>query len=173
MCISTLNMNCWAISLFVLVQLHSVTILVIPPGIMWIQDGQCKCQLCCEGTHSQKAFIVPRYGSPNRKGSSYKTRRRLLVISVYCVFCTLVRLSGMIIWVCYSIYLHAKPQGCLMRPSAITKLTVHFTCGVMSALVICKQRKECGHTWHPMYLLRPCVLKQQTQIQYLCLRSCF
>ena len=34
----------------------------------------------------------------------------------------------------------------LKWPSAITRLTTHFICDPMSALVICKQRKEYGHT---------------------------
>ena len=37
---------------------------------------------------------------------------------------------------------------------------VHFTCGLMSALVICQQRKEYGHTLHWMALLIPGVIMQ-------------
>ena len=43
---------------------------------------------------------------------------------------------------------------------AITGLTAHFTCGLMSGLVNCKHRKECGHTWHWMSLLRPDFVNQ-------------
>ena len=44
--------------------------------------------------------------------------------------------------------------------SAITRLTVHYICGLVSDLVICKHREECGHTWHGMSFLRPGVIKQ-------------
>ena len=47
-----------------------------------------------------------------------------------------------------------------MEPSAITSLTAHFTCGVMSDLMICKHTKDYGHTSHQMSLLRPGVIKQ-------------
>ena len=43
----------------------------------------------------------------------------------------------------------------------ITRLTAHFTCGLMSDLVICKCRKEYGHEWHQMSLLRPAVIKNK------------
>ena len=40
--------------------------------------------------------------------------------------------------------------------SGNTRLTVHFMCGLMSDLVMCKCRKEYayGHAWHQMSLLR-------------------
>ena len=45
--------------------------------------------------------------------------------------------------------------------SAITRLTDNFKCDLMSDLVICKHRKEYGHTQHWMSLLTPDVIKQQ------------
>ena len=48
--------------------------------------------------------------------------------------------------------------------SAITRLTVHYTCDLMSDVVICKHRIECGHTWHWLSLLKPSgQLRTQTQ----------
>ena len=38
-------------------------------------------------------------------------------------------------------------------------LTAHVTCGLMSVL-ICELRKEDGHTWHRMSILKPDVIKQ-------------
>ena len=58
------------------------------------------------------------------------------------------------------------PKEDLKCPSAITKLTAHFTCGVMFHLAICKHRKEYGHVWHRMSVLRLGVVKQhKTQTQ--------
>ena len=34
-----------------------------------------------------------------------------------------------------------KPQRDIKGPSAITRLTTHFTCGLMSDLVICKHKR--------------------------------
>ena len=48
-------------------------------------------------------------------------------------------------------------------PSAIIKLTAHFTCSLMSTLMICKYRKEYGHAWHWMSILRPGVSTHKTQ----------
>ena len=62
--------------------------------------------------------------------------------------------SGVIQWVGVT-----NPWGKLKWPCAITRLTAHFMCGLMSDLVICKFRKY-GHTWHRMSLLRPGVIKQ-------------
>ena len=39
-----------------------------------------------------------------------------------------------------------KPLKKIKWPSAITMLTTHFMCGLMSDLVICKHRKENSHT---------------------------
>ena len=53
-----------------------------------------------------------------------------------------------------------------IRHSAITRLTAHFTCGLVSALVLYKQRKEYSHTWHWMSLLRSGVtIQHKTQTQ--------
>ena len=48
-----------------------------------------------------------------------------------------------------------QPTRKIKWPSAIIRLTAHFTC-VLSDLEIFKY----GHTWHPMSRLRPGVLKQ-------------
>ena len=50
-----------------------------------------------------------------------------------------------------------NPWELLKWPTAITRLTAHFICGLMSALVIWKQRKEDGNTWYRMSLLGPSV----------------
>ena len=44
--------------------------------------------------------------------------------------------------------------------SAVTLMTAHFTCGLMSGLVICKHTKEYGHPGHEMSLLRSGVIEQ-------------
>ena len=49
-------------------------------------------------------------------------------------------------------------------PPAITRLTVHFTCGLMSDLLISKHRKKYGHTWHWVSLLRPGVTSQHKHL---------
>ena len=71
-------------------------------------------------------------------------------------------MSGMLI--------HTYPHKPLMKikfPSAITRLTAHFTCDLMSALVIYNHRKD-GYTWHWMSFLRPGGIKQhKTQTQTL------
>ena len=54
---------------------------------------------------------------------------------------------------------HTNCIGRLKWPSAIARLTVPNT-SLMSALVICKLRKDCGYTWHWMSLLRPGNIKQ-------------
>ena len=53
---------------------------------------------------------------------------------------------------CVSIHTYTNPRGRLKWPCAITRLTTHFMCGLMSDLVICKFRKsmvihdaECPH----------------------------
>ena len=43
--------------------------------------------------------------------------------------------------------------------STTARLTTHFTYGLMSAVMICKQRKEYGHAWLQMSILRQDVIK--------------
>ena len=62
-------------------------------------------------------------------------------------------------WVCYSIHTTQPPEE-VKWPSAISRLAALYICGLMSGLVICKDRKEYGHTWHWMSYLRPGVIKQ-------------
>ena len=53
---------------------------------------------------------------------------------------------------------HTFPHKTLQKikcTSEITRLTGHFTFGLMSNLVIYKHRKEYGYTWHGMPALRP------------------
>ena len=50
--------------------------------------------------------------------------------------------SVVIKWVCYPIYTHINPWEKLNLPYAITRLTAHFMCGLMSDLVICNFRKS-------------------------------
>ena len=53
-------------------------------------------------------------------------------------------------------------------PYAVTRMTAHFMCGLMSDLVICKCRQKMyGHTWHWMSLLRPGVIRQHKPNQTL------
>ena len=47
---------------------------------------------------------------------------------------------------------HAHHWGRLKRSYAIIMLTCHFTCSMMSALVICKYRKKHDPTWHRIKL---------------------
>ena len=61
----------------------------------------------------------------------------------------------------HAMHTYTKLWGRLKWPSAITRLTTHFTCSLVSDLVICKQRKEYDHIWHRMSLLRPAVVKQR------------
>ena len=59
---------------------------------------------------------------------------------------------------------------------AITRLTSHFTCGLMSDFVNCKHTIECGHTWLWMSLLRAGVIKQQIRLKlilYLSIVWCY
>ena len=46
--------------------------------------------------------------------------------------------SMVIKWVCLLIHTHTNPWGRLKLSYAITRLTAHFMCGLMSGLVICK-----------------------------------
>ena len=51
---------------------------------------------------------------------------------------------------------HTYPRKPLRNPEwpyAITRLTAHFMCGLMSDLVFCKHKKEDDQTWHWMPLL--------------------
>ena len=50
--------------------------------------------------------------------------------------------SGVIKWVCYPIYKHTNLWGKLKWPYAISRLTAHYMCGLMSDLVICNFRKS-------------------------------
>ena len=63
------------------------------------------------------------------------------------------------------IHIHTIPRGilsdCLQSPDWQPTLHVAWP----SDLVICKYRKEYGHTWDWMSLLRPGVIKQQQQQQ--------
>ena len=52
-----------------------------------------------------------------------------------------------------------KPLKKINWLSAITRLTAHITCGLVSDLVIYKHKKELWSDMTPMFLLRPCVLK--------------
>ena len=63
-------------------------------------------------------------------------------------------------WVCQPIHTHTNPLRKIKWSSAITRLTAHFVCGLMSDLVICKRWKGYGHTWHQIPLLKPGVVKQ-------------
>ena len=49
--------------------------------------------------------------------------------------------SGVIKLVCKPAHTHTNPRGRLKWPSAITRLTAHCTCGLMSDLVICRHKK--------------------------------
>ena len=61
---------------------------------------------------------------------------------------------GAIKWVCLPIHTRTNSWG-----SAIIRLTAHFICGLMSALVICMHRKERGHKKrHRMFLLKSGVM---------------
>ena len=53
-----------------------------------------------------------------------------------------------------------KPQRKINWPSAITRLTAHVMCALVSDLVICKRRKEHGHTGHQISSPRPFFFKQ-------------
>ena len=62
-----------------------------------------------------------------------------------------------------SMMIHTYPPkvvGMIKWLSAITRLTAHFTCGVMFDLVICKQRKRYSRTSYRISLLRLGVMKQ-------------
>ena len=54
-----------------------------------------------------------------------------------------------------SMLAHTDTWGWLNWPSAITRLTVRFTHGLMSNLMTCKRWEEYDCTWHWMTLLRP------------------
>ena len=69
---------------------------------------------------------------------------QIIVVKCMSLWLMLIHISGVIKWVCLSIHTHTNPWGRLKWPYAITRLTVHFTCGLMYALVICMQRKEYG-----------------------------
>ena len=58
----------------------------------------------------------------------------------YCTVVHLlnVRASGVITWVCWPIHAHTNPTGRLKWLYAITRLTGHFMCGLVSDLGICK-----------------------------------
>ena len=56
-------------------------------------------------------------------------------------------------------YVSTQIPGEIKWSSAITRLTAHLICDLMSHLVICEQWKEYGHTWHWMSLQRPGVNK--------------
>ena len=48
-----------------------------------------------------------------------------------------------------SILANTYPHKPLRKwPSAVTRLTAHLTCGLMSDLEICKHGNEYGHTLH-------------------------
>ena len=52
-----------------------------------------------------------------------------------------------------------KPLRKIKWPSAVTRLTAHFTCG-LSDRMNCKHGREHGHVYHRMSLLRPGIIKQ-------------
>ena len=87
--------------------------------------------------------------------------------------------SGLIKWVCQPIHTHTnKISGAISNHQADSPLSMwpdvssdfffckhrHFTFGLMSALVNCKLRKEYGHTWRWISLLKPGVTYQHKHI---------
>ena len=56
---------------------------------------------------------------------------------------------------------HTNHWGRLSVCLQITRLIA-----TLSYPVICKHRKECGHTWYQMSILRPIVIKQYKQTTY-------
>ena len=61
---------------------------------------------------------------------------------------------------------HTYPHKSLSKICNHQADSSFYVCDWMSALVICKHRKEYGHTWHWMSLLKPGVIKQhETQTQ--------
>ena len=68
---------------------------------------------------------------------------------------TLKRVSILVVMTC--------PHKPLRRdPTEITRLTTHFTCGLMSDVVMWKHGKKCCHSWHWISLLRPSFIKHKT-----------
>ena len=53
------------------------------------------------------------------------------------------------------IHTHTNPRGRLNWPCAITRPTTYFTCGLVSALAICKRSKAYGHVMTPNVLTQP------------------
>ena len=70
-------------------------------------------------------------------------------------------------WLLSTPVLRESCLGFKLAKYAITRLTTHITCDLMSDLVICKHRKEYGLTWHRMSLLRPDVIEQNKSQAYV------
>ena len=72
----------------------------------------------------------------------------------------------LLLWYCPFVlfypYIPTQTLRKIKWPSAISRLTAHFACGLMSDLGIRKHRKEYGHLWYWMSSLRPGVIKQHT-----------
>ena len=62
---------------------------------------------------------------------------------------------GMIKWVCLSVHTHINPGG-RSKWSAITRWQPTLCVVWCMIWRSCKCRTDCGHSWYPVSLLRPC-----------------
>ena len=135
-CLSTVT------GVFVLFQLQQKTIETLLPA-----ESEEEVRSCCNKNDDLKSgnlFVILeflRMGECSCFWLSYLHKGRLPSSVFFCIrgsFCTL---RGDKV----SMLIHTYPHKLLWKvkwPSAITRLTAHFACGLMSDLVTCKHRKS-------------------------------